>query len=187
MRIVIIGASGSGKSTLAAMLAQALELPCEGLDRLNFNREAGRIEVAQYEQRVARARALADESRWLCEGNYLGWVNPLFARADLIVHLQGSLLLSLRRVLWRHTVLSVRGTNPYPSWTRLVRFGYFIVMQHMDRLEPYTARDVPLGPASTARELAPHAHKVLPVAAALATAAQVRLIRQRLDGAAALR
>tara|TARA_B100000676_G_C18081923_1_gene851898 strand:- start:145 stop:705 length:561 start_codon:yes stop_codon:yes gene_type:complete len=182
MRIVIIGAPGSGKSTLAARLAQALELPCESLDTLNFNRKAGRIQVAGYEQRVARAKGLADESQWLCEGNYLGWVDPLFERASMIVHLQGSLLLSLRRVLWRHTVLSVRGTNPYPSWVRLVRFCYYIVMQHLNRLEPYTELDVPLGPASTLRELAPHAHKVLRVAAALPTAAQVSLIRQRLGG-----
>ncbi len=184
MRIVIIGAPGSGKSTLAARLSQALELPCKRLDTFNFNREAGRIQVAGYEQRVVCAQTLADETRWLCEGNYLGWVNPLFVRADLIVHLQGSLLLSLRRVLWRHTVLSARGANPYPSWARLVRFGYYIVMQRLNRLEPYTAKDVPLGPASTARELAPHAHKVLCVTAALPTPEQVRLIHQRLDGAA---
>lgn len=181
MRIVIIGAPGTGKSTLAARLAQALELPCQGLDRLNFDRDAGRIKVAEYEQRVARARTLADESKWLCEGNYLGWVTPLFVRAHLIVHLQGSLLLSLRRVMWRHVALSARGTNPYPSWWRLVRFCCYVVMQRVNRLEPYTTRDVPLGPISTMRELAPYEHKVIRVPATLPPHAQVPLIRQRLD------
>lgn len=180
MRILILGSPGSGKTTLASLLQHSYQVPHTALDELNFDRAEGRIHVVAYEVRLLRARTLAAEEHWICEGNYLGWVEPLMSRADLIVHLQASLPLALRRVVWRHAVRSARGRNPYPGWLRLVRFCYYIVMQHLDRLDPYTAQDIPVGPASTERVLEPYEEKLLTLPARMSTDEWLHRIAMRL-------
>lgn len=187
MRILILGAPGSGKTTLAQALSSSLGPRCASLDELNFDRCGGGVQVAPYDDRMRRAHALADGDDWICEGNYLGWIAPLLLRADLIIYLGASLFLALRRVLMRHTVLTIRRTNPYPGWSRLARFCYYITMQHYDRLEPYTAQDVRVGPASTNRELEPYTCKVLRLSAREPTEQQVLAVRDRLRASGQLR
>jgi adenylate kinase family enzyme len=97
-RVVIIGGGGSGKSTLAQQLGSALNLPVYHLDRF-FWRPGW--EQSTWEEFDPQVRAIAEQDRWVIDGNYSRTLPDRLARADTVVFLDLPLRVRLWRVLKR--------------------------------------------------------------------------------------
>ena len=101
MKIHILGASGSGKTTLAQSISSRLHIPHYDLDKVNWEQE--------------NAIAIAEQPAWITEGIYLIWTEPLLYHADCIVLLEVSWPVAAWRMIRRHALNSLRGTNLYPG------------------------------------------------------------------------
>lgn len=119
-RILVVGAEGSGKTTFARAVAHARRLPCHSIDELAWQsaRAAGFDLGGQFEPkytsteplvqrplpvRLTLVAELAERDSWVAEGVFVGWTEPLFARAELIMWLDHvGPFTSTRRILGRH-------------------------------------------------------------------------------------
>lgn len=105
-KIHILGGSGSGKTTLARNLSSLLHVPHYDLDAIGL--EKGLVTEED-------AFAIAGEPGWISEGCYLIWTEPLLYQADTIVLLEVSWPVAVWRIIRRHVIRSLHGTNPYPG------------------------------------------------------------------------
>lgn len=101
VKIHIIGAPGSGKTTLAQELASRLHIPHYDLDKINLEEES--------------PLTLAAQPAWVAEGIYLIITEPMLYHADYIVLLEVSWPVAAWRVIRRHVLNSLRGTQQYPG------------------------------------------------------------------------
>ena len=95
---MIIGRSGSGKSTLAFRLGKHLNFPVYHLDKYFF------VEGWQEQDKdvfMGIQDQLTRTPRWIIDGNALHTLEIRYARADLILVLNSSLLTCLVRVIKR--------------------------------------------------------------------------------------
>ncbi len=103
-----MGAPGSGKTHLARLLADAIGAPHHDLDEVFWdNRSAHygvRRDVVERERMLA---TLAAGEVWVIEGVYSAWVEPAFARAELIVVLRAPLAVRQMRVVRRFAARKV--------------------------------------------------------------------------------
>lgn len=106
MKIYILGGSGSGKTTLAEDISILLHVPHYELDRIGLTN--GKVNEED-------AFAIAAQSRWITDGCYLIWTDPLLYQADYIVLLEVSWPVAAWRIIRRHIIKSLRGINPYPG------------------------------------------------------------------------
>lgn len=84
-RIYIVGGPATGKSTLACRLGAHLDMPVYQLDTVAY--EGPEFVERSLEYRTARAGEIAAQPRWVAEGIFIGWTDPLLQRADVIVWL----------------------------------------------------------------------------------------------------
>jgi hypothetical protein len=105
-RVHIIGGGGSGKTTLARRLGAATGRPVVELDI------------------GADLRALASSPEWISEGIYLYDVEPVLARADVIVWMDLPSRGAMRRIVTRHIRLSVLRKNRHPGFRRMLTFAW---------------------------------------------------------------
>jgi adenylate kinase family enzyme len=94
-RIVVVGRTGSGKTTLARELAAALEVPHVELDSLYFGPKFTTVPPLLLRERTNAAIA---GDRWVVDGNKRAVRQLVWARADTIIWLDYSLVVSLRRL-----------------------------------------------------------------------------------------
>jgi hypothetical protein len=106
MKIYILGGSGSGKTTLAEDISVRFHVPHYELDQIGLKNG----KVTQDD-----AFAIAGQPGWITDGSYLIWTDPLLYQADCIVLLEVSWPVAAWRIIRRHIIKSVRGTNPYPG------------------------------------------------------------------------
>lgn len=97
-RVLILGCAGAGKTHLARKLTEITGLPLVHLDREYWQPGWRKPDRTQWE---ATARRLADEPRWIMDGQYLGTLPVRLARADTVVFLDVPRRICLRRVLVR--------------------------------------------------------------------------------------
>lgn len=84
-RVHVIGGPGAGKSFFASRVAAASRIEVHHLDELAF--EGPEFAPRPHDVTGREARAIAERGRWVTEGIFVGWVEPLFERADVIVWL----------------------------------------------------------------------------------------------------
>ena len=101
VKIHIIGGPGSGKTTLAQDLSSKLHIPHYDLDKVNGEPES--------------SIALALQPAWITEGIYLIVTEPMLYHADYIVLLEVSAVVAAWRIIRRHLLNSLRGTQAYPG------------------------------------------------------------------------
>ncbi len=101
VKIHIIGGPGSGKTTLAEDISSRLHIPHYDLDKVNWEQET--------------PSAIAERPAWVTEGIYLIFTEPMLYHADCIVLLEVSWPVAAWRMLRRHILNSLRGTQAYPG------------------------------------------------------------------------
>lgn len=109
MNMHILGGPGSGKTTLARRLARQHQLRYVDWDHL------GRRFGPRPDPYLTATQALVQQGQWVTEGIYLIFVDLLLLHANHIVLLEVSWPTAARRIVQRHVVNTVRGTNHYPG------------------------------------------------------------------------
>jgi hypothetical protein len=122
-KIHIVGGPGSGKTTLARQVAARLRLPCYELDAVGYEGGAGAARPSA--ARLADVRQIAAQPAWVSEGIFLGWTADLFASASQIIWLDLPWRIAAWRILRRHVLAELRGSNPHSGWLKLYRFLQF--------------------------------------------------------------
>jgi adenylate kinase family enzyme len=125
---MITGAPGSGKTTLARRLSTRLRAPWFELDAVVYVGGAG--PKRDFAERLALAHEIVARPCWIVEGNYLWWAAEVYDAADLVVWLDLPWYVATARVIARHLLNSLRGTNRHPGLRRLARWlwryrGYY--------------------------------------------------------------
>lgn len=97
-RVLIIGSSGSGKTSLGRLLSQSWGMPFFDLDDVawlpNWILQDPQKEKAAVEQAV-------ENEKWIIVGNYSRHKPLIWPKAELIIWLDLSLLICLKRALFR--------------------------------------------------------------------------------------
>jgi adenylate kinase family enzyme len=114
-RILVYGVTGSGKTTLARQIGAATGLPWHNADD-EIGWEPGWVTVAPGEQR-RRADEICRADRWVLDTAYGQWADIVLARAELIVALDYSRLLSLSRLV-RRTFMRAADGRPICNGNR---------------------------------------------------------------------
>jgi adenylate kinase family enzyme len=167
-RVHIIGAPGSGKSTLARQVAHAQGPAPIDLDELPHpavtDRSAEWDDLAVWDYFRQSAAAIALQGRWVTEGIYSGWTEPLLDRAMTVVWLDLPVTLAIRRILWRHLRRSLAGTNAHKGIRTLIRFcrNVWSDPRRPAATDEQLQRDVGLNSRATVEQrLGPHHDKVI--------------------------
>ena len=118
----MVGGPGAGKSFFAKRIAAASGVELHHLDELAF--EGADYTPRPDEVTSVEARAIAEQPRWVTEGIFVGWVEPLFERADVIVWLDdGGWGRSARRIASRWARQALREAMSRHGAERFLRFG----------------------------------------------------------------
>jgi adenylate kinase family enzyme len=133
-RILIVGGPGTGKTVLAQRLGSRLSAPVIGLDALAH--APGSSRTLDLPERLTAVRAVAEQSRWVCEGVYLDWTDELAHRAEVVVWLDLAPWRAMSRIVRRHVASTFHGQNRYPGLPRLVRFLWAAAAYFTDRPAP---------------------------------------------------
>ena len=91
-RIVVIGRTGSGKTTLARELAAALDVHHVELDSLFFGPDFSTVSLPVLQERTSAAVA---GDRWVIDGNKSAVRDLVWPRADTLIWLDYSIMVSL--------------------------------------------------------------------------------------------
>ncbi len=98
MRVNVIGTSGRGKSSFAKLLAGALRIPYLEMDRLYW--QPNWQEPSDEAFLPILEHALSSDA-WVLDGNYTRTTHIKWQRADLVIWIDYSLLLTVYRVIKR--------------------------------------------------------------------------------------
>lgn len=121
-KIAVIGSPGAGKTYFSKQLASRLKIPLHHLDYYyydsNFNypedRQAWRRKVIE----------LANQPRWIIDGNYKSTFDIRFAQADTIIFLDYPRNVTMRRAIKRRAVLNGKIRDDMPSnWREKFTLG----------------------------------------------------------------
>jgi adenylate kinase family enzyme len=124
-RVSVIGVSGNGKTTFSKRLARKLGVPHVELDAIAH--QAGWRQVSADEMRTAVAQILASHDGWVIDGSYVRKLGELvFERADIIVWLDQSLPLVMKRLVTRALCDIVTGRELFNGNRQTWRSAFFM-------------------------------------------------------------
>ncbi|GCE09434.1 hypothetical protein [Dictyobacter aurantiacus] len=101
VKVHIIGGPGSGKTTLAQCIAARYQVPHYNLDKVDW-KQVNEVDIAE-------------QPGWVTEGIYLIFTEAMLYHADYIVLLHAPLPVLMQRMVRRHVLNSLRGTQDYPG------------------------------------------------------------------------
>ena len=107
-RVMIVGGPGAGKSTFARRLGAITGLPVRHMDLIHWR--PGWVERPRPEK-IALARAVMAEERWIFEGGLSETYPERAARADLVVFLDLPVTVRLWRAMVRRRVQEALGAS----------------------------------------------------------------------------
>ena len=108
-RIAIVGTTGSGKSTLAEALSELTGAVHVELDGLNHRPNWEPTPIPEFR---ARLLAVAEQGRWIVDGNYVAHTSEIvWPRAQLVVWLDLPLGIVVWRIVRRSVLRIVRRTE----------------------------------------------------------------------------
>jgi hypothetical protein len=157
-KVFIIGIAGSGKTTLARRLTAELGSPHIDLDAIRYPQHKDKVLLPELRPTID---ALVQEPRWVVEGAYTGWTEPLLAAADRIVWLDTGAKRSAYRILQRHLVAALQGRTEHSagSTLKLARGASASGRPGVRQLDPES--DMPPWRQEIAAALEPYAKKVV--------------------------
>lgn len=154
-RIFVLGGPGSGKTTLATSLSAVLGTVHYKLDDIVYGHGNGA--PASRRSLAAFAEQLAGEDSWVLDGNYVDWVGPLMARADVILLMDVPWPTAMWRVLKRELKARLDGHLRPRFWPFLHTCRHYYLDQRSLLIDPL---GVPATRPASLSALAPFAHKV---------------------------
>lgn len=98
-RIYIIGPEGSGKSTLAKLLSKKLKIKHYDLDDVVWSRRYDKKRSGK--SRLKKLNTLVKKKKWIIEGIFGGWTEPIFKNADLVIMLNLNYPILIKNLLKR--------------------------------------------------------------------------------------
>lgn len=103
LRIAIVGLCGSGKSTLAAKLAKSLNLHCIHMDDIFWKPNWEMTPKDEHPQIIEKMILEAEKTKngWVIDGNYSSASNVIWAKANIVVHLDYNFWVSFVRLFIR--------------------------------------------------------------------------------------
>lgn len=157
-RIHVIGGEASGKTTLARRIGRELGVEVFNLDYVawraagNPRRSSRDLFAPDFqpadtlirqpiERRRVEAWEIARREEWVSEGVYLDWVDPLFARAELIVWLDSvAWWKSAARIVRRYARTAADEVRTEPGPRKLFRFGPVDIVRNLRTMLSILAR-----------------------------------------------
>jgi hypothetical protein len=111
---------------MAMRIGQAIDLPTHHLDEI-ARVGGGTGPERSAEERAADIRRIVDSGRWVADGIHLGWTEPLFEAAELIVWLdhlswRRSSVMIVKR-FWRDARAEMRRQRGLRKFTRFSSFA----------------------------------------------------------------
>ncbi|MDF2368310.1 hypothetical protein [Sneathiella sp.] len=137
-RVLVVGCAGAGKSTFSQELAWITELPLISLDRHFWL--PGWVE-SDLRVFASKVRELAEDPKWVMDGNYGRTLSARLAYADTVIFLDMPRMLCLWRVIKRTAgnYGRVRDGMPHGCPERLdwnfLRYIWHFNSSHRPRLE----------------------------------------------------
>jgi hypothetical protein len=115
-------------------------------------------------ERSAAVHDILARPAFVTEGIYLWWVDDLLQTADVIVWLDVPFRLAAQRIVARHVLASLAGTNQHPGLGRLLAFlrsAYRYYTEPLSNTPTEADDDGAVTRLHTARELGRYADQVL--------------------------
>jgi adenylate kinase family enzyme len=161
-RVHITGGPGAGKTTVAARIGAAIDAPVFDLDGMALGLESQMPVDQAFLALPAHVAGILELPRWVSEGAYLGWAEPLLEAADLVVWIDTPARTALYRVLARHLKAELRGDNRFPGWRRLRDFWRWCLRYYRGTNPPGLNRyGTPNTRAEAASRLRAYEHKLV--------------------------
>lgn len=132
LKVHILGGGGSGKTTLAQEISAQFHIPHYELDTMGPH---GMDDAAYLED----ARTIAGQPGWVAESSALVWTDLLLQQANYIVLLEVSWMTAVYRIIRRHIMKSLQGTNRHPGIKKLYFFLKGESNYYLNRCDAHTA------------------------------------------------
>ena len=158
-RVHITGGPGGGKTTLPKQIAASLNSPCYELDAITL-RPSNRP-GKPFSEMANEALRIAESDRWVSDGAFFDWTEPLFRHADLVVWLDLPWRVASYRILSRHIRATIARDNPFPGWRSLWRFWRWSRRYYHDQVDGgLNEWGTPITRRTTASLLEPYERKL---------------------------
>lgn len=118
-KIYIVGPEGSGKSSLAKTISEKLKIKHYDLDDVVWSERYNRKRANKL--RLKMLKNILKKDRWIIEGIFGGWTEPIFKKADKVIVLNLSYHLLVKNLLKRFIRGRFNGyekqkTNALSTW-----------------------------------------------------------------------
>ena len=140
-KIHIFGGPGSGKTTLATKLSEELNIPHYDLDKIRYKEEDKDYSLDEDEKiRDEKLKKILSKKKWITEGSYTNFAWPCFEKAEKIIFLEPSMLVTNYRIikrfiLYKLGIVKLPKKQRWGSLPELIRWNYTFNYQKLPKLK----------------------------------------------------